>query len=431
MDDSLRTRAEQLASEIAGQAKTAEDLNGLMRLMMKSALERMLNSELDVHLGRKALVPGGEPLAVPSNGAEPSSPASPANKHGKPNRRNGRSQKTVQGDLGELTIATPRDRDGTFEPQLIGKHQRRVPGFDEKILALYAKGMTTRDIQEIVRELYDVEVSPTLISEITADLDAEVTAWRTRPLEALWPIVYFDGIVVHVRGANGRVSQHTIYVALGVNLEGHKQLLGLWLGENEGAKFWLACLTDLKNRGLRDIFVACIDGLSGFAEAIHAAYPQTSVQLCIVHLVRAALRYVSSQDSKAVIADLKKIYQAATIIEAEQALDAFAQAWDAKYPTITKMWRAKWTDIITLFDYPAPIRKAIYTTNAIESVNSVIRKFTRNRKIYPNEESALKIVYMAIHEASRKWTMPIHHWKQALNHFAILFEDRMPQLTSK
>ena len=431
MDDSLRTRAEQLASEIAGQAKTAEDLNGLMRLMMKSALERMLNSELDVHLGRKALVPGGEPLAVPSNGAEPSSPASPANKHGKPNRRNGRSQKTVQGDLGELTIATPRDRDGTFEPQLIGKHQRRVPGFDEKILALYAKGMTTRDIQEIVRKLYDVEVSPTLISEITADLDAEVTAWRTRPLEALWPIVYFDGIVVHVRGANGRVSQHTIYVALGVNLEGHKQLLGLWLGENEGAKFWLACLTDLKNRGLRDIFVACIDGLSGFAEAIHAAYPQTSVQLCIVHLVRAALRYVSSQDSKAVIADLKKIYQAATIIEAEQALDAFAQAWDAKYPTITKMWRAKWTDIITLFDYPAPIRKAIYTTNAIESVNSVIRKFTRNRKIYPNEESALKIVYMAIHEASRKWTMPIHHWKQALNHFAILFEDRMPQLTSK
>jgi transposase-like protein len=432
MDDFLRTRAEQLASEIASQARTAEDLNGLMRLMMKSALERMLNSELDVHLGRKALAPGGELLAVPSNGAEPSPPpASPANKHGKPNRRNGRSQKTVQGDLGELTIATPRDRDGTFEPQLIGKHQRRVPGFDEKILALYAKGMTTRDIQEIVRELYDVEVSATLISEITADLDAEVTAWRTRPVEALWPIVYFDGIVVHARGANGRVSQHTIYVALGVNLEGHKELLGLWLGQSEGAKFWLACLTDLKNRGLRDIFVACIDGLSGFAEAIHAAYPETSVQLCIVHLVRAALRYVSTQDSKAVIADLKKIYQAATVLEAETALDAFAQAWDAKYPTITKMWRAKWTDIITLFDYPAPIRKAIYTTNAIESVNSVIRKFTRNRKIYPNEESALKIVYMAIHEASKKWTMPVRHWKQTLNHFAILFEGRMPELTSK
>jgi len=431
MDGSLRTRAEQLASEIASQARTAEDLNGLMRLMMKSALERMLNSEMDVHLGRRTLSAAADTDLSPTPPPTATEPSATPARRCKPNRRNGRSQKTVQGDVGELTIATPRDRDGTFEPQLIGKHQRRVPGFDEKILALYAKGMTTRDIQEIVRQLYGVEVSATLISEITTDLDAEVTAWRTRPVEALWPIVYFDGIVVHVRGANGRVSQHTIYVALGVNLEGHKELLGLWLGQSEGAKFWLACLTDLKNRGLRDIFVACIDGLSGFAEAIHAAYPETSVQLCIVHLVRAALRYVSTQDSKAVIADLKKIYQAATVIEAEQALEAFAQAWHAKYPTITKMWRAKWTDIITLFDFPAPIRKAIYTTNAIESVNSVIRKFTRNRKIYPNEESALKIVYMAIHEASGKWTMPIHHWKQALNHFAILYEGRMPELTSK
>jgi transposase-like protein len=293
---------------MAGQARTVEDLNGLMRLMMKSALERMLNTEMDVHLGRKTLATAaGQPLPERPVDDEPSlhgeCSTSPPASSGKrsPNRRNGRSQKTVQGGMGELTIATPRDRDGSFEPQLIGKHQRRVPGFDEKILALYAKGMTTRDIQEIVRELYDVEVSATLVSEITADLDAEVTAWRTRPLEEVWPIVYFDGIVVHVRGANGRVAQHTVYVALGVNLAGHKELLGLWLGESEGAKFWLACLTDLRNRGLRDIFVACIDGLSGFAEAIHAAYPQTSVQLCIVHLVRAALRYVSSQDSKAVI----------------------------------------------------------------------------------------------------------------------------------
>jgi transposase-like protein len=433
MDASLRSRAEQLASEMAGQATTIEDLNGLMRLMMKSALERMLDTEMDVHLGRRPAPAQGAPATtlddeMPTTEAAAAPPASSTKRP--PNRRNGRSEKTVQGDQGELTIATPRDRAGTFEPQLIPKHQRRVPGFDEKILALYAKGMTTRDIQEIVRQLYGVEVSPTLISEITTDLDTEVTAWRTRPLEPVWPIVYFDGIVVHVRGANGRVAQHTVYVALGVNLEGHKELLGLWLGENEGAKFWLACLTDLKNRGLNDIFVACIDGLSGFAEAIHAAYPETKVQLCIVHLVRAALRYVSTQDSKAVIADLKAIYQSATVVEAEAALDRFAQAWDAKYPTIAKVWRAKWRDIITLFDYPAAIRKAIYTTNAIESVNSVIRKFTRNRKLYPNEESALKIVYMAIHEASRKWTMPIRHWKSALNHFAILFEDRMPKPSS-
>lgn len=432
MDASLQSRAEQLASDFAGQATTAGDLNDLMRLMLKSALERMLNTEMDVHLGRRISTSSAE-AAVPATEAlppdeRPSLPSSAVKR--KPNRRNGRSSKMISGDLGELTIATPRDRHGTFEPQVIGKHQRRVPGFDEKILALYAKGMTTRDIRDIVLELYGVEVSATLISEITADLDAEVTAWRTRPLRAVWPIVYFDGLVVHVRGVNGRVSQHTIYVALGVNLEGHKELLGLWLSENEGAKFWLACLTDLKSRGLRDIFVACIDGLSGFSEAIHAAYPETNVQLCVVHLVRAALRYVSTADSKPVIADLKKIYQAATVLEAEQALDDFAQAWDAKYPTIAKMWRAKWIDIITLFDFPPEIRKAIYTTNAIESVNSVIRKFTRNRKIYPNEESALKIIYMAIHEASQKWTMPICHWKAALNHFAILFEGRLPKNTT-
>jgi transposase-like protein len=429
MDGSLQARALQLADEFAGQAKTAEDLNGFMRLMMKSALERMLNTEMDLHLGRKTLSGAEPPAAEALPTTDPLSSPSDQGK-GKSNRRNGRSRKTVQGDLGELTLATPRDRNGTFEPQLIGKHQRRVPGFDEKILALYAKGMTTRDIRDIVQELYGVEVSATLVSEITADLDAEVTAWRTRPIDEVWPIVYFDGIVVHARGDDGRVAKRTVYVALGVDLEGHKQLLGLWLGQNEGAKFWLSCLTDLKNRGLRDIFVACIDGLSGFAEAIHAAYPETKVQLCIVHLVRAALRYVSTQDSKAVIVDLKRIYQAATILEAEQALDSFAQAWDGKYPTIAKAWRAKWPDIITLFDYPAAIRKAIYTTNAIESVNSVIRKFTRNRKIYPNEESALKIVYMAIHEASRKWTMPIRNWKAALNHFAILFEGRMPKHTS-
>jgi putative transposase len=431
MDDALQSRVKVLAREIAGQARTIEDVNGLLRLMMKSALERMLDTEMDVHLGRR---PPAEPASQSAVVAAPptESPTAEPQPSGKgPNRRNGRSKKTVRSESGELTIATPRDRDGSFEPQLIEKYQRRVPGFDEKILALYAKGMTTRDIQEIVQELYGVEVSATLISEITADLDAEVGVWRTRPIEPVWPIVYFDGLVVHLRGANGRVSQHTVYVAIGVNLEGHKELLGLWLAETEGAKFWLSCLTDLKNRGLRDIFVACIDGLPGFAEAIHAAYPRTSVQPCIVHLVRAALRYVSDQDSKAVARDLKKIYASATVIEAEQALEEFAQAWDVKYPTISKMWRAKWSDIVTLFDYPPAIRKAIYTTNAIESINSVIRKFTRNRKIYPNEDSALKLIYMAIREASQRWTMPVRHWKEALNHFAIMFEGRLPELTSK
>jgi transposase-like protein len=309
---------------------------------------------------------------------------------------------------------------------VVPKHQRRLAGFDENILALYAKGMSTRDIQDILQKLYGVEVSATLISDVTAAVDEETTIWRTRPLAPVWPIVYFDGIVVHVRGANAHVSQHTVYVAIGVNLDGHKELLGLWLSENEGAKFWLSVLTDMKNRGLADIFVACVDGLTGFPEAIRTVYEKAKVQLCVVHLVRSALRYVSDTDSKAVARDLKKIYNAATLPEAEAALEEFASTWDQKYPTISKSWRTRWPDIITLFDFPWPIRKAISTTNAIESVNSVIRKLTRNRKIYPNEESVLKIMYMAINEASKKWTMPIRNWKSALNHFAILFEGRLP-----
>jgi putative transposase len=425
MDAILTGKAEQLAREIASQATTLEELNGLLKLMMSSALERMLDTEMDVHLGRKELSGAAGDPAVPGV-ADPL--ADPLRKPRAKNRRNGHSEKTVQGDLGKIMIATPRDRDGTFEPQLIPKHQRRLTGFDEKILALYAKGMTTRDIQEVVKELYQVDVSPTLISEITADLDAQVTAWRTRQLDPVWPIVYLDGIVVHVRGANGRVSPQTMYVALGVNMQGRKELLGLWLGETEGAKFWLSCLTDMKNRGLKDILIACMDGLSGFPEALRTAYPDAKVQLCIVHLVRAALKYVVDKDCDQVIADLKKIYQAPTVTEAEEALDAFAQAWGEKYPTIVKQWRLKWPDIAAMFEFPPAIRRAIYTTNAIESVNSVIRKFTRNRKQYPNEESALKLVYMAIHEASKKWTLPIPKWREALNHFAIIFEHRLPPL---
>jgi transposase-like protein len=417
MDAILAAKTQELARELATQATTLEELNGALRSLMKAALEQMLNTELNVHLGR------GTPLAEQSLGAG----VAEGGAAGPRNRKNGTTPKTIQGDMGQLPLEIPRDRNGTFEPQLIGKHQRRLAGFDEKILALYAKGLTTRDIQDVVKEIYGVEVSPTLVSQITADLDAQVQAWQTRRLEAVWPIVFLDGLVVHIRGESGRVSEHTLYVAIGVNLEGKKELLGLWLNETEGAKFWLACLTDLKNRGLEDMFIVCVDGLSGFPEAIGAAYPRTRVQLCVVHLVRAALKYVTTADSHDVVADLKKIYQAATVVEAEDELRNFAAKWDEKYPTISKQWTAKWPHIITMFELPAAIRKATYTTNAIESVNSVIRKYTRNRKQYPNGESALKLIYMAIHEASKKWTMPIRNWKAALNHFAIMFEDRMPQ----
>lgn len=422
MDAILKGQAEKLANELAAQVTTLEDLNGLMRTMMKTALERMLNTEMDVHFQRRGPTETTDTPATHSAATDTADSGAIAPK----NRRNGHSKKTVGGDMGEFTLKTPRDRLGTFEPQLIAKGQRRLDGFDEKILALYAKGMTTRDIQEIVKDLYGVEVSPSLVSEITADLDAEVTAWRTRRLDAVWPIVYLDGIVVHVRGENGRASQHTMSVAIGVNLPGRKELLGLWLGETEGAKFWLSCLTDRKERGVEDMFIVCVDGLSGFPEAIRAAFPQTKVQLCIVHLVRAALKYTTETDSREVASDLKTIYQSATVLEAEGALERFATKWDAKYPTIARQWSAKWNEVIPLFEFPSAIRKVIYTTNAIESVNSVIRKFTRNRKQYPNADSALKLVYLAIHEASKNWTMPIVGWKAALNHFAIVFEGRLP-----
>jgi transposase-like protein len=411
MDASYKEKAEQLATEFAAGATSIGELNDLLRAMMKRGLETMLNAEMDHHLESERQVRSEDDL----------------NSSKRANCRNGRTRKKVQGDLGPLEIEAPRDRQATFEPQIVGKHQRRIEGFDEKILALYAKGMTTRDIQEIVKELYGVDVSPDLISRVTEDLDAELKAWQSRTLPSVFPIVFFDGIVVHVRGADAKVSPHTVYVALGIDMEGKKELVGLWIAKTEGAKFWLGCLTDLRNRGLEDIFICCVDGLAGFPEAIRTAYPQARVQLCLVHLVRAALRYVATKDAKAVAADLKKIYTSPTVASAEKQLEEFAKVWDAKYPTISKQWQSKWTDIISMFDFPEEIRRAMYTTNAIESLNSAIRKFTKNRKQYPSEQSALKLVYMAIREASKRWTRPIKNWKQALNHFAILFPDRMPK----
>jgi putative transposase len=414
MDANVLIKTEDLAKEIATQASSLEELNSVLRSLMKSALEQMLSSELKVHLTEESQ--GGAADGEPGIETQPS----------RRNRRNGTSPKSIQGDMGKLPLNVPRDRNGTFEPQLLPKHQRRLRGFDEKILALYAKGITTRDIQQIVKELYGVDVSPTLISEITADLDAEVKAWQTRRLDRVYPILFLDGIVLHIRSETGHVCEHTMYVAIGVGSNGKKELLGLWLNETEGAKFWLSCLTDLKNRGAEDFLIVCVDGLTGFPDAIHAAYPKAKVQLCIVHLVRAAMKYVTTADSREVLADLKRIYQAVNALEAEQELNGFSSKWDEKYPTISKQWRLKWPHITSMFEMPAAIRKVIYTTNTIESINSVIRKFTRNRKQYPNRDSAMKMIYMAISEASKKWTMPIRNWKQALNHFAIIFEGRMP-----
>jgi len=396
---------EELIAQLSEHCKTKDDLDGIMKMMWQSLLNQALDTEMNEHLGYKKHEAAGR---------------------GTDNRRNGRTSKTLKGELGPIEVETPRDRNSQFEPQIVPKHKRRFEGFDHKILALYAKGMTTRDVQQTLEELYEVEVSPALISQVTEAVQEEVRQWQARPLDEVYPIVYLDGIVVKVR-VDGRITQQTIYLAVGINMQGKKELLGLWISQNEGAKFWLGVLTDLKNRGLKDIFVACVDGLKGFPDAIGTVFPQTQVQLCLVHLVRNALRYVSFKDRKAVAGDLKLIYRAATLDEAESALEEFAQTWDTKYPAISRSWKNHWENLIPFFEYPEEIRRVIYTTNAIESINSVIRKAIRNRKIFPSKESAVKIVYLAIREASKKWTMPIKNWTAALNRFAIAYEDRFPQ----
>lgn len=399
------TKLEALAGELAKQIKTEQDIAALSRQLLKLTVESALNAELDTHLGYAKHAPQGR---------------------GTGNSRNGTSGKTLKGDIGEVEIRTPRDRNATFEPQLIAKGQTRLTAFDGQILALYARGMTTRDIAATFEEMYGAQVSHTLVANVTEAVRETVQTWQSRPLDEVYPIVYLDGLVVKVH-QDGRVLKKTIHVALGVNLEGQKEVLGLWLAETEGAKFWLTVLTELQNRGLKDIFIACVDGLTGFPEAIQTVYPRTRVQLCIVHMVRNALNYVAYKDRKAVAAELKRIYRAATLAEAERALEDFAERWDSKYPSISQLWLRHWENLITIFDYPEEIRRVIYTTNAIESLNSVIRKAIKNRRIFPGDRSALKVVFLAIEQAAKKWTMPVKDWKQALNRFAIQFDKRMPQ----
>jgi transposase-like protein len=318
-----------------------------------------------------------------------------------------------------------RERNSEFEPQLVPKGQTRFNGFDDKILSLYAFCMTTRDIQTQLQDLYGVEVSPRLISNVTEAVEQERKAWHPRSLEAPYPIVYFDALVVKVR-QEGRVINKAIHLALGVNRGGDKELLGLWMTQHESSKFWLSLLTELQNRGVKDIFIACVDGLTRFPEAIETVFPQTQVQLCIVHMVRNCLIYVSSKDRLAVAADLRTIYTSATAADAEQALVELAERWDKQYPTISKSWMTHWERIIPFFAFPADIRKAIYTTNAIESMNITLRKVLRNHRSFPTHESVLKVIYLAIANLSKKWTLPVRDWKSALNRFAIEFDCRFP-----
>ncbi len=337
------------------------------------------------------------------------------------------SKKTIKGDFGNAEIQVPRDRNGTFEPKIIPPHERRFTGFDDKILSMYARGMTTRDIQGHLKEIYGVEVAPSLISEVTDAVIEEVKAWQTRPLEPLYPIVFMDALMVKMRH-EGRVENRAVHVAIGIDLEGRKDVLGLWTTANEGAKFWLQVVTELRNRGVKDIFIACIDGLKGFPEAIETVFPQVQVQLCIVHLVRASLNYVSWKERKQVAADLKIVYRAATVEEAEQALAAFAAKWERKYPTIAPIWQRNWPRVIPFFAFAEEIRKIIYTTNAVESLNMSLRKVLKPRVAFPSEEAALKVMYLALRNVIKKWECPTH-WKAALNRFTILWEDRIRKAT--
>lgn len=398
-----KTKLQALARELAKDIKTSDDLSALSAELTKLTVEAALTTELDDHLGYSPHEPKGR-----NSG----------------NSRNGSTRKTLKGSHGEVVINTPRDRASTFEPQLISKGQTRITGMDEQILALYAKGMSTRDISAAFKEMYGAEVSAGLVSKVTNTVMEQVIEWQSRPLDAVYPIVYLDCIVIKIR-QDKRVINKAIYLALGINVDGHKELLGLWLSDNEGAKFWLQVLTELKTRGVEQILIACVDGLTGFPDAINTVYPAAKIQLCIVHMVRNSVKYVSWKDYKAVTSDLKKIYRSVTEEEALCELETFASTWDDKYPQISKSWRAHWPNLITFFNYPPDIRRVIYTTNAVESLNSVIRKSVKTRKLFPSDESALKVIFLAIQAASKKWTMSIQNWKPAMNHFMIEFEEQL------
>lgn len=394
---------DEMLNELTEGLSTQEDVfgkDGLFRQLQKAVLEKILNKEMDYHLSaeRRSSGPG--------------------------NFRNGKGHKIVKSESGEIPLDTPRDREGTFEPLIIPKRQRRTGVLDSAIMTLYSKGMTTRDIQATVKELYGVDVSPTLVSEVTQAVADEVQEWQGRPLDKIYPIVWLDAISVKVH-KDSRVVSMSVHIALGVNMSGHKELPGMWIAETEGAKFWSQVLSEISSRGVRDVFVFCVDGLTGFPQAIKGVFPNADVQLCLVHMMRQSLGAVPDKDRKAVSSDLKKIYHAASEEAAREALEEFAGGWNAKYPSISRKWRQHWEELITIFKYPHDIRKVIYTTNAIESLNMVIRKGLRGRRIMASEESALKLVWLAAAEAAKKWTMPVRDWKAALNFFLIQFEDRI------
>ena len=406
LDEFFKQYVEQKREEgITGLALGA-DFNEMFKGLQKRFYEAALEGEMEHHLGYK-------------KGQKPED---------SDNLRNGTSTKKVITDKGEVELKVPRDRAGDFEPELIPKYQRRLPGFDEKVLYFYGMGMSQRDIATQLKDLYHTEVSQELISKVTDSINDDVVAWRNRPLDEVYPIVYLDALVTKMQ-SDGTLSNHAVYLALGVNLEGHKEVLGLWISRNEGSKFWMNVLTEMQNRGLQDILIACVDGLSGFSEAINSVYPRAEVQSCIVHAVRNSLKFVGWKERKKVAADLKLIYQSPTKEAAEAELKKFKKKWDGVHPIISQQWERNWEKLSVLYKYPSEIRKAIYTTNAVESLNHSLRKVLKNKKSFPTEEALYKVLYLAVGRASERWTMPIQNWGVALARFKIEFGDRLPDIS--
>jgi len=378
--------------------------DGLVKQLSKALIERMMEAELTDQLGYEKSKSGEKQTE---------------------NRRNGKTSKTLRTDQGPMEIEVPRDRAGEFEPKVIPKHQREWKGFDDKILSMYALGLSTKAIQENIKDIYNVDISPELVSRVTDEVKGLVEEWRNRPLDPFCPVIFFDALRVNIRD-EGHVRKKAVYIALAIRLDGQKEVLGMWIEQNEGAKFWMGIMNELKTRGLQDTLIAAVDGLTGFPEAINAVFPDAEVQLCMVHMVRNSVKYVSFKDRKEITGDLKEIYLAPSADAAEAALDRFAERWDKKYPAISKSWRNRWSEVIPFMKFSPEIRKAVYTTNAIESLNYNLQRNLKTRQSFPNDEAAMKLIFMILRRISKKWTMPIRNWGEALNQFAIIYGDRVP-----
>jgi putative transposase len=394
--------SDDLIGEWLKQGRKPEDVQALLKQFTKMVVERAMQGEMAEHLGYEKHDPDG-------------------NNSG--NSRNGVTRKTLKGDFGEVEVETPRDRNGEFEPKMVKKNQTRWAGFDDKILSMYSRGMSVRDIQGHLEEMYGVEVSPSLISDVTDGVMEQARIWQNRPLDSFYAIVFLDALYVKMR-YEGRVENRAVYVAIGINLEGKKDVLGLWTGAAEGAKFWLNVLTELRNRGVKDIYLACVDGLKGFPQAIESVFPHAQVQLCIVHMIRASMKYVTWQDRKQVVTDLKPVYKAATADEAERLLGEFEEKWKKKYPAVSRLWREQWEHVIPFFAFPEEVRKIVYTTNAVESLNMSLRKVSKTRGSFPTEEAAIKLLYLALVRVVAQW-QTVQNWKQMLNYLDTLCGERI------